>query len=86
LEVLVYYLLLGFGFEESELFRAVIAHRETGALHMVTLWFEDPDDPWVIDPTGYATEPLRKMSELGPWIPRKLFTRTAQYTVRGPER
>ena len=48
---------------------------------MVTLWFEDPSDPWVLDPTGTITTPMRRMSEIDYWVPVKLFTESVEYTV-----
>jgi len=49
---------------------------------MVTLWFESPDDPWVIDPTGAMVLGLRRMSEVPGWVPLKLFSSTEEFTVR----
>jgi hypothetical protein len=49
---------------------------------MVTLWFEDADDPWVIDPTGAMTLGMPRMSELGDWVPIKVFSESLEYTVR----
>ena len=52
------------------------------ANHMVTLWCEDRDDPWVIDPTGAMTTGMPRMSELPNWVPLKVFGETAVYTVK----
>jgi hypothetical protein len=49
---------------------------------MVTLWFEDPNDPWVIDPTGAMTAGMPRMSELPEWTPLKVFSHEEDYTVR----
>ena len=49
---------------------------------MVTLWFENPDDPWVIDPTGAMTLGMPRMSELKNWVPIKVFSERLEYTVR----
>ena len=49
---------------------------------MVTLWFEDSADPWVIDPTGAMTLGMPRMSELRDWVPIKVFTDRVEYTVR----
>ena len=49
---------------------------------MVTLWFENPDDPWVIDPTGAMTLGMPRMSDLPDWAPIKVFSERLEYTVR----
>jgi hypothetical protein len=85
LELLVYHLLLDLGFAVDEVFRAIVYRRSDGQHHMVTLWFEDPDDPWVIDPTGAMTSGMPRMSKLGNWVPLKVFTEENDYTVR-PDR
>jgi hypothetical protein len=85
LELLIYRSLQAFGFEQARLFRAVIEDR-TGQLHMVTLWFEDIMDPWVLDPTGMATIEPVPMSELEDWIPRRVFSEDADYLVVSRER
>lgn len=82
LELLAYHFLRDHGFSESEVFRAVIVRPQDGQHHMVTLWFEDPRDPWVIDPTGAMTTGMPRMSERPDWVPLKLFTETEQFTVR----
>ena len=82
LELLVYHGLRDLGFRETEVFRSIVFRSSDLQHHMVTLWFEDPDDPWVIDPTGVMTETMTRMSELPGWIPLKLFTETREYSVR----
>ena len=81
LELLVYDTLLSLGFDKSEVFRAVVYRPADLQHHMVTLWFEDENDPWVIDPTGAMTERLVRMSELPDWVPLKLFGFHAEFTV-----
>jgi hypothetical protein len=49
---------------------------------MVTLWFEERADPWVIDPTGAMTSGMPRMSEIPDWVPIKLFSETENFTVR----
>jgi hypothetical protein len=49
---------------------------------MVTLWFEEAGDPWVIDPTGAMTLGMPRMSELAGWVPIKVFSDQIEYTVR----
>ena len=81
LELLTFNALRGLGFEASEVFRAIVYRASDGQHHMVTLWFEDPSDPWVIDPTGAMTLGMPRMSELPGWVPIKLFSDTTEYTV-----
>jgi len=83
LELLAYYFLRDLGFRDDEVFRAIVYRPSNGEHHMVTMWFEDPKDPWVIDPTGAMTTGMPHMSEVPGWEPLKLFTETAEYTVEG---
>ena len=48
---------------------------------MVTLWFEQANDPWVIDPTGAMTSGMPRMSEVPEWAPLKVFSETEEFTV-----
>ena len=73
LELLTYHLLRDLGFRESEVYRSIVYRRADGQHHMVTLWFERPDDPWVIDPTGAMTSGMPRMSQLPDWQPRNNF-------------
>ena len=82
LELLVYQLLRDLGFDENEVFRAIVVRRSDGQHHMVTLWFEDPSDPWVIDPTGAMTTGMPRMSEVPDWQPLKVFSVSRDFTVR----
>jgi len=81
LELLTFHALRDLGFETDEVFRAIVYRSSDGQHHMVTLWFENPEDPWVIDPTGAMTLGMPRMSELPGWIPVKLFSDTQEYTV-----
>jgi len=81
LELLAFYLLRNLGFSQDEVFRAVVYRPSDGQHHMVTLWFEDAEDPWVIDPTGAMAKGMPRMSEKTEWVPLKLFTDTGEYTV-----
>jgi hypothetical protein len=81
LELLAYNALRQLGFPPEQLFRAILRERRNEQHHMVTLWFEIPDDPWVIDPTGTVTDQMRRMSAITDWVPLKIFTETAEYTV-----
>lgn len=82
LELLVHRLLLDLGFPANEVYRAVVHRASDDRYHMVTLWFEAPDDPWVIDPTGAMVLGMPHMSEVPDWLPLKLFSATEEYTVR----
>jgi hypothetical protein len=81
LDLLAYQLLREFGFPKDQLFRAILLRHRDNANHMVTLWFEDPGDPWVFDATGAATRELVRFSEVQGWTPTNVFNETAQYTV-----
>ena len=81
LELLVYHLLRDLGFGEDEVFRAIVYRRSDNQHHMVTFWFEDPNDPWVIDPTGAMTSGMPRMSEIPGWAPLKVFSEGSNYNV-----
>jgi hypothetical protein len=82
LELLTFHFLRDLGFPEDQVFRAIVVRRSDGQHHMVTLWFETPGDPWVIDPTGAMTTGMPRMSELPDWVPLKVFTDRADYSVQ----
>lgn len=82
LELLVYHLLRDLGFASDEVFRAIVYRRDDMQHHMVTLWFEDAEDPWVIDPTGAMTSGMPRMSEVPGWTPLRVFTEDSNYAVR----
>ncbi len=86
LALLSYHLLREFGFGEGELYQAIVYKAEDAQYHMVTLWFEDGDDPWVIDPTAAMTEEMVRMSSIEGWRPLKLFSEDEEYTVRRSRR
>lgn len=81
LELLVYSMLREFGFEEHEVYRAIVVRPSDGQHHMVTFWFEDRSDPWVIDPTGAMTTGMPHMSEIPGWQPLKVFSSDERFTV-----
>ena len=85
LELLVNRFLRDLGFGENEVYRAIVYRPADGQHHMVTLWFEDARDPWVIDPTGAMTTGMPQMSELRDWVPLKVFSETREFTVRAAE-
>jgi len=82
LELLTFHALRDLGFDSNEVYRAIVYRPSDGQHHMVTLWFEDPEDPWVIDPTGAMTLGMPLMSQLPAWVPIKVFSDTVEYTVR----
>lgn len=82
LELLANGLLLELGFPEEEVYRAIVFRPADGQHHMVTFWFENRNDPWVIDPTGAMTTGMPRMSELPEWVPLKVFGARAEFTVR----
>lgn len=81
LELLTFNLLQEMGFVPDEVFRAIVVRRADGQHHMVTLWFEQQEDPWVIDPTGAMTFGMPRMSEMPEWVPLKVFTEERDFTV-----
>lgn len=82
LELLAFHALRDLGFADSEVYRAIVVRPSDGQHHMVTLWFEEAGDPWVIDPTGAMTLGMPRMSELAEWVPIKVFSDQIEYTVR----
>jgi len=85
LELLVNHFLRELGFGEDEVYRAIVYRPADGQHHMVTLWFEDRSDPWVIDPTGAMTTGMPRMSQLRDWVPLKVFSESREFTVRAGE-
>jgi len=81
LELLAFHALRDLGFSANEVYRAVVVRPSDGQHHMVTLWFEDAHDPWVIDPTGAMTLGMPRMSEMSAWRPIKLFSDQTEFTV-----
>jgi hypothetical protein len=81
LELLAFHMLRELGFHENEVFRAIVVRPSDGQHHMVTLWFETPNDPWVIDPTGAMTSGMPKMSQVKGWKAIKVFSEKRDYTV-----
>jgi hypothetical protein len=83
LDLLTFVLLRQLGFEQGELFRAILVERGSQQHHMVTLWFErkDSEDPFILDPTGVVTTGLARLSDVPDWEPIELFDETAHYRV-----
>jgi hypothetical protein len=82
LELLAFHSLRELGFHEDEVFRAIVVRPSDGQHHMVTLWFETPNDPWVIDPTGAMTTGMPRMSQVPGWKPLKVFSEKREYTPK----
>jgi hypothetical protein len=82
LDLISYKLMRHFGFPPDQLYRAIVRRDRDGANHMVTLWFEDGADPWVVDSTGAVTRRVRRFSDLPGWTPTKVFNEQVQYTPR----
>jgi len=81
LELLAFHSLRELGFRDDEVFRAIVVRPSDGQHHMVTLWFETPNDPWVIDPTGAMTTGMPRMSQVPGWKPLKVFSEKRDFTV-----
>ncbi len=82
LELLVYHFLRDLGFAEDEVYRAIVVRPSDGQHHMVTFWFEESGDPWVIDPTGAMTSGMPRMSDVPGWVPLKIFSETEEFSAR----
>lgn len=81
LELLALHALRALGFPDESLFRAVIERQDDGTQHMVTLWLASPEQPLVIDPTGFATRRIVPLAALDAWRPRAVFNEKVQYGV-----
>jgi hypothetical protein len=86
LDLIAYQMLREFGFPPDRLFRGIVRRNRDGANHMVTLWFEDAGDPWVLDATGAVTFSMRRFSQLEGWTPTKIFNESTQYLAVGAGR
>ncbi len=82
LDLIAHQLLLELGFAPARVFRLIARRDRDGENHMVTLWFEDPEDPWVLDATGAMTLGMRRFSEIEGWTPSRMFNANRQYGVR----
>jgi hypothetical protein len=81
LELLAFHFLRELGFREDEVFRAIVVRPSDGQHHMVTLWFEASNDPWVIDPTGAMTTGMPRLSQVKGWKALKVFSEKRDFTV-----
>ncbi|MGI9431355.1 MAG: hypothetical protein ACR2PQ_04035 [Myxococcota bacterium] len=81
MDLTAYQMMREFGFSQDEVYRAIIRRDRDGRNHMVTLWFEDPRDPWVLDATGAMSRGLARLSKLPGWTPRRIFNDHRQFGV-----
>jgi hypothetical protein len=82
LDLIAYGLLRESGFREDEIYRLIVRRDRDGANHMVSVWFEDPQDPWVIDATGAMSREMLRYSKMPEgWTPRMMFNETTMYNV-----
>jgi len=82
LDLIAYGLLRESGFRSDEIYRLIVRRDRDGAHHMVSVWFEDPLDPWVIDATGAMSMEMLRYSEMPDgWTPRMMFNETTMYNV-----
>ena len=87
LDLIAYQLLIEFGFDRRELYRAIVRSDKGTGNHMITLWFEGGTrDPWVFDATGAVTTEMVRFSQVFGWYPIKVFNEHTQYTVGGEYR
>jgi predicted transglutaminase-like cysteine proteinase len=82
LDLITYQQLHDFGFPREDVYRAVVRRQADGAHHMITLWFEDPVDPWVLVARGAMSLKMRHFSKLPGWLPTRVFSETEVYNVR----
>jgi len=82
LELLAYHALRQLGFPGDRIYRAILRRDATGQHHMVTLWFESPEDPWLLDPADTLASDLRRLSRVEGWVPLKVFSEDEEFTVR----
>ena len=78
LSMISYVALKDFGYQN--VYRGLM-HNDDGEYHMVTLYFENKDDPWILDPTGAATIPVVRASTLANWQIIRVFSEKESYVV-----
>jgi hypothetical protein len=81
LDLLTFVLLRKLGFESDEIYRSILVERASGQHHMVTLWFDDRADPFVLDPTGVVARGMVRLSQIPGWEPIELFDEAAHFRV-----
>jgi len=77
----VFYLLREMGFPEGTVFNSFLYRTSDGKHHMFTLWFEDRENPWIIDSTGAMSSEAIRSSDLTGWRPLRTFSLAESYTV-----
>lgn len=84
MDLLTFSLLRRLGFEQGEIYRAIVRNVETDMHHIVTLWFEPGrrDEPWLLDSTGEISRQVIPFSAQRAWQPLRLFDETSAYNVR----
>jgi predicted transglutaminase-like cysteine proteinase len=81
LSLLNYEMLLLFGFNRDEVYRALVRRDSDGVNHMVVLWFKSETDPWVIDITRAASPTMEPISKMRGWQPVAMFNRDGLYNI-----
>lgn len=81
MDLTAYQMMREFGFSQDDVYRAIVRRDRDGRNHMVTLWFEDPRDPWVLDATGAMSRGMARLSKLPGWTPRRIFNDHRQFGV-----
>ena len=71
------------GFQGRQIVETVVKNTQDGRRHLVTLWFDKKNDPWVLDATGTATRQMQRLSQLGSWTAVELASNTAHYRIQG---
>lgn len=84
LDLIPYHLMLEFGYPADRIFRAIVRRDSNRNNHMVTFWFENLADPWVLDATGAMTLQMTRFSDISGWTPTKMFNERVQYKVVQP--
>ncbi|MBW2714022.1 MAG: hypothetical protein JRC77_09760 [Deltaproteobacteria bacterium] len=81
LSLLNYELLLLFGFDRNKVYRAVVQRNSDGVNHMIVLWFQSENDPWVIDITRSTSGTVEPISKMHGWQPVAMFNREGIYNI-----
>ena len=70
------------GFKGREIVETFVKNTQDGRRHLVTLWFDQKNDPWVLDATGTASRPMQRLSQLSNWTAVELASNTAHYRIQ----
>jgi hypothetical protein len=79
--LLSFEMLLMLGFNRDEVYRAIVQNDSDGVNHMVVLWFNTKDDPWVLDAARAASPKMKPLSDLKGWNPVAMFNRDHIYNI-----